>query len=165
VSDEQGCTACAASGLDVSPAIPDHERPRETQVEILGRLVKKPGSRFPACATVAVVVETRVDVNKPVIQAQALVECLHQCSGGETADDVRLIRDHDGDEQGGADEAQRLPDPREVGELGVAARRPRNPAFDGGVEDHPVTVDEDGAAVHPARNLLVSASPSGEPIS
>ena len=91
---EDSPTTGSPAGLDVAPAITDHEARREVE-PVLGGVEQHPRLRLAAGALVGVVVRADDDLVEREELVQARVDPIDRLAGLRPTGDLRLVRDDD----------------------------------------------------------------------
>jgi hypothetical protein len=161
VVDQDGRAAGAAAGLDVLPAVADHEAGREVDA-VPGRCLDEQARLgLPAIAAVAVVVEADQHVVQRQRGPQGRVDRIDHVSLLRPPRHVRLVGDPDEKQTGAFQSLQRAGDVGQHLQLGERGWRTGSAVFHDGAVQDAVAVEERRAsrrAAHRTDSHFVGAA-------
>jgi hypothetical protein len=163
--EEDSPAACAEAGLNIAPAVADHETRIKVDPASLRGVDEHSGLGLAACASVRVVVRTNDDLVEGKRHEQSVVNAPDGFFGLRSAGYVGLVRDDDEIEAGLPQTSACFPHAGEYLDLAHIPGRVRNAAaHDRGVQ-YAVPVEENCAPSHVRRRrpALPRAEPAWSP--
>jgi hypothetical protein len=145
---EDRLAACAQAGLNIAPAVADHEARIEVEPASLSRVKQHSGLGLAACASVDVVVRANEDFVERKRHEQSIVNAPEGFFGLRPASDVGLVRDDDELEAGRAQTIAGLLNAGEDLDFVHVPRWARDATSHDRAVQYAVTVEEDGASLH-----------------
>jgi hypothetical protein len=93
--DKNRSTSGLASGLDISPAVPDKKTAGEVDVPISRCVKQQPRFRLAAVAAIPIVVVAYPNIIERDLPAQVVISLLNGFAGEAPSGHLRLIRNHE----------------------------------------------------------------------